>query len=284
MVDTTFPLDATTERRSAVQQAEFHIASMIDLRRVKPGERLPSSAELASQIGVSRPAVLQALKILGAQGRVIVRPGRGGCWVAGHDPDNLESRVARAWERRDTIVQMAHLREMLEPGAARLVAERGMAPDLMAEARELARRIRESDESEREQQRAWDTALHLLVARATGMPVIESFVALCRREVAAAFDVMTWTEDRKNTYAGEHDALLDAIERRDPEAAARAAHTHVSTTTTLLAAILGGPTRSLGESLRKVTEQQSVRLPGLEVLDQVVDAVDGGSNREGYLA
>lgn len=247
-----FDLGPTNERRSAVQQAQRHITTLIDLRRVKPGERLPSSAVLAEQIGVSRPAVLQALKILGDQGRVIVRPGRGGTWVAGHAADNLEARVARAWEQRDTIIQMAHLREMLEPGVARLVAEKGMSAAALAHARGLARMVRSNDESTREEHRAHDTELHLLIAHASGMNVIESFVTLCRQEVAAALDLTAWEPARNTTSNDEHDELLDAIERRDPDAAADAALRHVATTTVRLEAVLLGAGRELDASVRRL--------------------------------
>lgn len=261
MVESTLPpfdLTANNERRSAVQQAQLHITTMIDLRRVSPGGRLPSSAALAEQIGVSRPAVLQALKILADQGRVIVRPGRGGTWVAGHAADNLEARIARAWERRDTIIQMAHLREMLEPGVARMVATTGISPETLAETRRLAAAIRGSDEGNREVHRGWDTELHLLIARATGMSVIESFVTLCRREVSAALDVLPFSTEGHERSNDQHDAILDAIERRDPQAAADAAFRHVATTTSVLKGVLFGAGRHLDDSVRRL--DQSVDL------------------------
>ena len=193
-----------------MQQAQRHIESLIDLRRIKPGGRLPPSAQLAEQAGVSRPAVLQALKILGDQKRVIVRPGRGGTWVAGHAPSNLQARVARAWEHRETIIQMGYLRQMLEQGVARRVAERGMSPQMMVEARRMSAGVRPENNPDREERRACDTELHLLIARA-------------------------------NEYSDEHEALLDAIERRDPDAAADIAYRHSGETTRQLEAVLLGP-------------------------------------------
>lgn len=248
MVEPMLPpqLSEPNERRSAVQQAQRHIESLIDLRRVKPGQRLPASAVLAAQVGVSRPAVLQALKILGDQGRVLVRPGRGGTWVSGHAPDNLQARVARAWEQRETIIQMAYLRQMLEPGVARFVAERGMSPELLAEARRMSAGVRPTTNANRDERRACDTELHLLIARATEMPVVESFVSFCRREVAAAFDVMTWSDERAETYSDEHEALLDAIERQDATTAAELAYRHVAETTAQLETVLMGPGRRTG--------------------------------------
>lgn len=235
-------LQVSNERRGAVEQAVSYLTGLIDLRRVRPGDRLPSAAVLAAEVGVSRPAVLQALKLLASQGRVIVRSGRGGTWVAGHEAENLDVRLARAWENRDRIIQMAHLREMLEAGAARLVAERGGDPAALADARRLAADMRERDFVDVELYRSLDTDFHLAIGRATGMPLVESFVAMCRREVSAAFDVMNVPQDRKRSSDDEHDELLDAIEARSGDRAAEIARRHTSTTTRLLESVLAGAT------------------------------------------
>ena len=227
------------ERRGAVEQACVHISSLIDLHRVQPGGRLPSAAELAQQIGVSRPAVLQALKILSAQGRLIVRPGRGGTWVTETAATDHTARRAEAVAHRDRIIQMAHLREMVESGVARLVAERGMAADLMEEARQLVQTMKALPEGDDDSYHALNTEFHLLIARGSGMPVLESTVAMCRREVAAAFDLAEIPRDRRKESDREHVQLLDAIERRDSARAAKVAQAHVGTTTRLLEKVLG---------------------------------------------
>ena len=265
MADAAFPPDliAPNARRGAVEQTLSHLESMLDLRTVRPGERLPSAAELAKEIGVSRPAVLSALKILASQGRVVVKPGRGGNWVTEHEPDNLDARIARAWEQRERIIQMAYLREILEPGSARLAVEqKAMTLDQLATARRLAAEMRELTWEDVETYRALDTELHLLIAHGTGMPVIESFVAMCRREVAAAFDVMDVPPSRKKTSDDEHDALLDAIEAGDADAAAAVAHTHIKTTTALLEKVLSagrGPRRQPNGSNGSNRTQRTAR-------------------------
>lgn len=260
MADPTlsFELISPNLRRGAVEQTLSHLESMMDLRQVRPGDRLPSAAELAREIGVSRPAVLSALKILASQGRVIVKPGRGGNWVTEHEPDNLDLRIARAWEQRDRIIQIAHLREILEPGCARLAAERGrMGGEGVASARRLAKEMRDLTWDDVETYRSLDTALHLLIAHGTGMPVIETFVTMCRREVAAAFDVMDVPPSRKRSSDDEHDALIDAIERGDGDAAAAVAHVHVATTTTLLEQVLTSGPGSGPQSVSDNTDEQN---------------------------
>jgi DNA-binding FadR family transcriptional regulator len=235
--------DIDNERRGATDQALAYLVALLDLKRVRPGERLPSAAALSTEIGVSRPAVLQALAILARQNRITVKQGRGGVWVTEHEDENLDARFARAWEQRERIIEMAYLREILEAGAVRLAAQRGVSGLYLVEARRLAAAMRELGDhtfTDIEQYLALDTELHLLLAKATGMGAISSAVAQARQEVAAAFDAIVVPGARKATSDDEHDELIDGIMRGDPEAAEDAARRHVSRTTGLLENALSG--------------------------------------------
>jgi DNA-binding FadR family transcriptional regulator len=235
--------DIDNERRGATDQALAYMEALLDLKRVRPGERLPSAAALSSEIGVSRPAVLQALAILARQNRITVKQGRGGTWVTEHEADNLDARFARAWEQRERIVEMSHLREILEAGAVRLAAERGVSRLYLVEARRLATAMRDLGDhtfTDIEQYLALDTELHLLLAKATGMGAISSAVAQARQEVAAAFDAIVVPGASKARSDDEHDELIDAIVRGDAAAAEVAARRHVSRTTGLLEKALSG--------------------------------------------
>ncbi|HVL81265.1 MAG TPA: FCD domain-containing protein [Actinomycetota bacterium] len=247
-------------RQSAVDQARTYIEALIDLRRVKPGDRLPSAAAFADEVGVSRPAVLQALKILEAQGRVIVRPGRGGTWVAEHEPENLDTRLVRAWEHRDTILQMAVLREILEPGVVRLVAERGMSAEHTRAAEDLLAQMEACEPYDVEGYRGRDNEFHLLLARATGLKLIESVTMLCRAQVAAAFDVMEVPEDRRTRSDAEHREIVKAIKDGDADVAAEVVRRHVGETTILLQEQLSGPQHPVGRRVRAA--RQAMRRKG----------------------
>lgn len=235
-----------------MDQAHRHLTTILDLRRVQPGGRLPAAAELAAEIGVSRPAVLQALKILTNEGRVIVRPGRGGTWAATHQPSNLDARIARAWENRDAILEISALRAMVEPGVARLVASRGLSPALAGDARRLIQdMVSASGDGDVELYRALDNEFHLLIAKATGMDTIQAIVTMCREQTAAAFDVMEVPPERRISTDREHEELLAAIIARDPELAEKTMLKHVSTTAALLEAVLGGKVHPLERRARR---------------------------------
>jgi GntR family transcriptional repressor for pyruvate dehydrogenase complex len=54
------------------------IASEVSLRDLQPGSPLLTEQEMASQFGVGRPSVREALRLLEAQGLVSIRAGSGG--------------------------------------------------------------------------------------------------------------------------------------------------------------------------------------------------------------
>jgi GntR family transcriptional repressor for pyruvate dehydrogenase complex len=218
-------------RRSAVDHARRYVTRLIALKEFKPGDRLPSAAAIGADIGVSRPVVLDALKILEREGRITVGPGAAGVRVL--DANGVPHQSAmRAWmtENHQTITQMAYLREMVESGAARFAAERGMSASLSKRGRKII------DEMERigdirQEQLALDTDFHQLIGDATGMPVLKEIIGTCRTWVAPVFDLLDWPDSRIQSSITEHSRILDAILDRDPDEAAEAAldHVHVST-------------------------------------------------------
>jgi GntR family transcriptional regulator, galactonate operon transcriptional repressor len=96
-----------------------------------PGELLPTEGELVAELGVGRSAVREGVKVLAGKGLLLARTSAGTrvqprrAWNL-LDPDVLRWRyvpVAGA----DDIRVLADLRVALEPGAARVAAERADA-------------------------------------------------------------------------------------------------------------------------------------------------------------
>src|SRR5687767_2745390 len=114
----------TRKRKAAVEQAHKHISRAIYLREVLPSHRLPSANELSQEIGVSRPSVLEALKILSKEGVVQINRGRTGVEVLPSVGTNRKKRLDWLDANRETVVEMVLIREMVEPGIVRIVASR----------------------------------------------------------------------------------------------------------------------------------------------------------------
>ena len=77
---TSTPLDllVSVERRGGRtlgRQIEDQLRSRIRARHLRPGQRLPSTRDLAAELGVSRPIVVEAYAQLAAEGYLVVRQG-----------------------------------------------------------------------------------------------------------------------------------------------------------------------------------------------------------------
>ena len=59
------------------EQARRRIERLIADRGIKPGTRIPTESELASELYVSRTTIRNALKALEQKGKIERTPGRG---------------------------------------------------------------------------------------------------------------------------------------------------------------------------------------------------------------
>jgi GntR family transcriptional repressor for pyruvate dehydrogenase complex len=229
MAEVDFAADLLQPAHSPVDRAYHYIASLIDLKRVPHGGLLPRAELLAREIGVSRPTVLTALGLLEEQGLVRVGVGRAGVRVAELVGASRDARIAWLFEHREVIGEMATLRVIVEPGVMRLVAERGLSPDLQTRARELDEEM--GGPVDHQGYLAADTEFHRLLVSACGATSIERLSLLIRRWVAPALDLIVWPPNRRQLSNTEHEALLSAIEAKDADAAEHAIRDHIAAST-----------------------------------------------------
>ena len=237
MQDVDLAAELLSGQHSAIDRAYQYIAAMIDLKQVPQGGTLPRAELLAERIGVSRPSVLAALNLLQAQGLVNVGPGRAGVRVSEQVGAGRDARVQWVYDHRDTIRQMAYLRTLVDPGLARLTAERGLSAELDEDVRRLHLDMC-GPILHTQGYMASDTEFHRLLAECGGAPVLVRLSLLTRRWVAAAFDLLPWPPHSRERSNAEHDAILAAVEARDPEAAEEATRKHIAVTTAPLFALL----------------------------------------------
>ena len=103
---------------------------------LEPGERLPTETMLASQFGVSRATVREALRQLDAQSLIRTSKGAtGGSYVtlpsAGHLSASLRSGIGLLADAQDvSLDELLEARLLLEVPAARLAARRRREHDV----------------------------------------------------------------------------------------------------------------------------------------------------------
>jgi GntR family transcriptional repressor for pyruvate dehydrogenase complex len=200
----------------------------IDDGALRPGDRLPTEAQLSARHGVSRSVVREALQRVKSRGLLHSRQGSG-VFVAtppahkalAFDPTVLESMAA--------VVQVVELRRVLEGEIAALAAERGTRVQ-HAGLRRALKAIDEAMAAGREGVDE-DMAFHRAIGEATGNPQFSRLLAFIEQYLREAMRVTKGNEARRedfmNQVRDEHRAIVAAIEARDAGGARAAAIAHL---------------------------------------------------------
>jgi FMN reductase len=198
----------------------------IAVGRFGPGARVPSARAIAEQLGVTAETARQGIDRL-VDARVLVRSGGSTAVASG-----VFERDAQAGERGlAEFLELLEVREALETAAARLAAERRSEEDVSVLRGALAR----VHESRRERGAAAvarfahaDGALHAALAAAARNGHLERAIADARARmflpIGAVFAQIAPRAD------DQHDAIVEAIEARDPDAAEAAMRAHLDAT------------------------------------------------------
>ncbi|HXY94335.1 MAG TPA: GntR family transcriptional regulator [Acidimicrobiia bacterium] len=122
--------------REKPERIADELRSMIVTGELHDGESLGRESDLVERFGVSRPSLREALRILEAEGLILVVRGvRGGVVVRQPDERFTARNAALVLQYRNTTLADVHeARSIIEPAAARMLAS---ARDRRAAADEL---------------------------------------------------------------------------------------------------------------------------------------------------
>lgn len=188
------------------------------------GSQLPNEAELAAQLKVSRGGVREAVKALAAKGLVEPRP-RLGTRVLPRDQWNLMDREVIEWHGQvavpDFLDDLLELRLMVEPGAARLAAERASDEQIATLEAAYAGMADHALEADRSFVDA-DLTFHLTLLRASGNQLIQQLGRLLETSLLHGLEASSHAPGGVTTTLPLHRAVLHAVRGRRPTAADRA--------------------------------------------------------------
>lgn len=189
--------------------------------RLAPGDLLDDEISASSRLQVSRSAYREAVRILAAKGLVESRP-RIGTRVSQPehwhllDPDVLSWIFASEPDEK-LVVDLFELRNIVEPRAAALAAERRSVRHLESMSRSLEGMAKHALSTA--EGRLADQAFHGTLLAASG----NAFIVTLTSSIAAA---VTWTtvfKQRKNALqrdaVPDHARVLEAVRDGDPDAA-----------------------------------------------------------------
>ncbi|WP_233223626.1 FadR/GntR family transcriptional regulator [Amycolatopsis sp. CA-128772] len=209
------------------------ILQLIAELALRPGDRMPTENELAARMGSSRTVVREAVKILSALGRVRAHKGRG--LYVSDDEGMLGGSLWGAFflpADLDHVYMLFEFRRIQETAASRLAAANATPAELRAieAAAETCRHGHVSGESILFDR--GDDDFHLGIAAASHNQFLVAAVREARR-LQRQSNIIGMSGSIGGHAAGaieEHTAIFRAIRDGDPDAAARAAATHLDNT------------------------------------------------------
>ena len=214
----------TIEPRRLYRQIADQLRALIDGGELAVGSRLPPERDLATQLGVSRPSVREAMIALEVEGRVEVRMGSGIYVRAPHAALGARRVVAEA------PLETIRARHMLEGELAARAATR-MSP---AQVRGLrgAIKLMQADASAGQVPTRGDRLFHLRIAEASDNSVLLRIVTeLFDERHNPLFEQLGSHFENARSWAcavAEHRAVVQAIARRSAEGAREAMHVHLA--------------------------------------------------------
>ena len=207
-------------------EIEMSLRSRIESGEWSDSRRLPNERHLASEYGVARNTIRNAIERIGAEGALRREVGRG--TFLRQDPSADLAGVMRSLIGVSPADTMA-VRQIIEPKAAALAATKGNLADLKAIA--AAHQTAVNAEAFEPFERA-DSAFHELIFIASRNELLTSLHAILRhirnQDQWLGIKRRSFSAERRTGYCDEHGAIVQALMRRDAEAAERAMVAHLT--------------------------------------------------------
>ncbi len=231
------PLLEPIAPRTITDQVAERLRQLINSGEYKPGDRIPSERDLATRLGVGRPAVREALRELKAQGLLVVGRGAQGTNVAKlPSPSFTDTMTPLLGSGAERMAELMEIRSAVEIEAAGLAARRATMEDLHRLSilgAGPARALSPDD----------DVAFHAAIAEATHNRLFERVirepVALLHDHMAAILSAYYSEPGGGIALQQQHEAIRRAIRAGDEQKARAAMRRHLDYVARGLAQLAG---------------------------------------------
>lgn len=213
--------------KRSYQEIGKALKAMLSSGNFPVGSRLPPERDIAAQFSVSRAVIREALIMLELENLVDVRKGSGVYVI------NLPDDVKQAPQQNSDDIgpfEMLQARQLLESNIAAFAATQLVKSDI-AELRQALEQERSALESGQTNYDG-DELFHTLIAKATQNSLLEDMVQdLWRRRRDSAMWQKLHThisnQDYRRAWLSDHNKILQALQRRDPQGARQAMWQHL---------------------------------------------------------
>jgi GntR family transcriptional repressor for pyruvate dehydrogenase complex len=215
-------------QRKVCERVFDQVRDLITSGRLLPGDKLPPERELANSMEVSRSSVREAIMKLECLGFVEQRQGDG-TFVRSATAGPMTDMMQELIKEDDFIFDLMEIRAVLETWGAAAAAERAAEEDIAALQTCLEDMRRARCESPISYE--LNVRLHFLISTASRnrflmhmMNCISDWIKQVTHKVYADL-----YDDREiyEALIGQHTAIVEAVARRNPEAAYQAMADHL---------------------------------------------------------
>ena len=221
----TTPRGGARERSRQVSEiVADDIIAYIKREGLKRGDRLPTEPEMMQTYGVSRTALREAIKVLGSSGVIEVRHGHGTFVLETQSLIVTPPLDLGALFTRQTYLDVAEARTAIESEVAKLAAMRATPQDIR-ELEALHGQMKSLPEDAAFTD--YDVKLHIVLARIAGNAIFSQMMEVLRQALSEYIFITVSRLQNVSDLLREHEAVIDAIRRRDPEGAQLAMRHHV---------------------------------------------------------
>jgi len=192
------------------------IVSMISSGQVKPGQKLPSEREMASDLGISRQSIREALYRAETIGLIEVRQGEGS-FVLSSVGESLSSPLAVLLaEQAERVFEFLEIRKLIEGWCAEKAAVEADADDL-EKMQEILEMMKELSTENRKWQEA-DVEFHFSVVAATHHVIAMHIMEALKVSFDTFFNFrqLLSKTDNKELMWKHHHEVYQAIKQRKP--------------------------------------------------------------------
>lgn len=225
--------------QAAVEGGKDNVTQLLILRFQKmlregvltQGTRLPSERELAAHFNVARSSLRQALKVLEIMGIITQKVGDGS-YLNRDTSAVLAVPMEFLFLLENTSVEeLTELRLLMEPGLARLAAQRATADDISL----LRKSVKDLKSSSQDKLKlvSSDLLFHRAIFQASKNRAASSLFQTIHRAMAKMILVTSQLVELEHTLSF-HKPIMRAIEQRNGDEAAALMTDHLHDATALL--------------------------------------------------
>ena len=223
MRKTTRPnnLFSTVTPRKIPEMVYKQLVSLITKGHLRPGEKLPSERTMATELGVSRQSIREAIYRATTAGLIEVRQGEGTFILSSFKGNMREPLSILLTEQAEKVFEFLEIRKLIECWCAERAAEAATPADLK-KMQGLVKKMEKVKPAESAWEKA-DLEFHSFIAAATHNVLAMHVMEGLKDSFDTYFRVKKFSTkpERKDALLGQHRRILDAIRQRDPKKARR---------------------------------------------------------------